>query len=292
MDAPLKTIFDFTDYRRYLREYYAWAKSNQRGFSHRAFMAKTGMSGPNYFKRVMDGVHNLTDNSIPKFASALELTDSEANYFKYLVYFNQAETLFDKDRFFGILMDLKTPHAHYVLQKAQYDYYTDWFNVAIREMLSFMPYKDNAADMAKRLAPAIPPKKVKKAIELLEGLGLVEKTEDGTYRAASKFILTDPDVQSLFVPKFHQAMARLAEEAITRFPKDERYFSGTTVSISDRTYKEIIELIRATRKEVLRKVGEDQEPERVYHLNMQLFPLTAPASGAPKKGAPKKKRIP
>jgi uncharacterized protein (TIGR02147 family) len=282
MDAPLKSIFDYTDYRRYLREYYAWAKTNKRGFSHRAFMAKTGMSGPNYFKRVMEGAHNLTENSIPKFAAALDLTDSEANYFKYLVFFNQAGTLGEKDRFFGILMDLKTPHAHYVLEKAQYDYYKDWYNIAIREMLSFFPYKGNAQDMGKRLAPPVSPKKVKKSIELLEGLGLIEKADDGTYRAASKFILTDPDVQSLFIPKFHQAMTRMAEEAITRFPKDERYFSSSTVSLSDRTYKEIIELIRGTRKEVLRKVGEDQEPERVYHLNMQLFPLTA--------GAARKKR--
>jgi uncharacterized protein (TIGR02147 family) len=282
MDSALKSIFDYTDYRKYLRDFYAWAKANKRGFSHRAFMAKTGMSGPNYFKRVMDGVHDLTDNSIPKFASALELTDSEANYFKYLVYFNQAATLDEKDRCFGVLMDLKTPHSHYVLEKAQYDYYKDWFNIAIREMLSFFPYKDNAKEMAKRLSPPVPPKKVKKAIELLEGLGLVEKAEDGSYRAASKFVLTDPDVQSLFIPKFHQAMTRLAEEAITRFPKDERYFSSSTVSVSERTYKEIIEVIRATRKEVLRKVGEDQEPERVYHLNMQLFPLTA--------GPAKKKR--
>ncbi len=282
MDTVRKSIFDYTDYRRYLREYYAWAKSHERGFSHRAFMAKTGMSGPNYFKRVMEGVHNLTDNSIPKFASALGLTESEANYFKYLVYFNQAETLEEKDRFFGILMDLKTPHSHYQLEKAQYEYYQDWFNIAIREMLAFLPYKDNAAEMGKRLAPPVPPKKVKKAIELLEGLGLIEKGEDGAYRAASKFILTDPDVQSLFVPKFHQTMTRMAGEAITRFTKDERYFSSSTVSMSERTYKDIIELIRATRKEVLRKVGEDQEPERVYHLNMQLFPLTA--------GAARKKR--
>src|SRR5690606_27464603 len=186
MGAPFKSVFEFTDYRKYLREYYAWAKANRRGFSHRAFMAKTGMSGPNYFKRVMEGVHNLTENSIPKFAAALDLTESEANYFRHLVHFNQAETLEDKDRYFGILMDLKTPHSHYVLEKAQYDYYKDWYNVAIREMLSFLPYKDNAGEMSKRLAPPIPPKKVKKAVELLAELGLIEKSEDGYYRAASK----------------------------------------------------------------------------------------------------------
>jgi hypothetical protein len=55
------------------------------------------------------------------------------------------------------------------------------------------------------------------------------------------------------------------------------------VSLSERTYKEIIELIRATRKEALRKVGEDASPDRVYHLNMQLFPLT---SGKARKRKP------
>jgi uncharacterized protein (TIGR02147 family) len=279
----LKSVFDYTDYRKFLREYYAWAKANQRGFSHRAFMAKTGMSGPNYFKRVMDGVHDLTDNSIPKFVTALDLTDSEAEYFRHLVYFNQADTLEEKDRCFNVLMELKTPHRHTVLEKAQYDYYKDWYNIAIREMLSFFPYKDNPKEMGKRLAPPVQPKKVKKAIELLEALGLVEKGADGSHKASSQFILSNPEVQSLLIPKFHQAMTRLAEEAITRFPKDERYFSSSTVSLSDRTYKEIIEVIRATRKEVLRKVGEDQEPERVYHLNMQLFPLTAAVSKRKRK---------
>lgn len=280
MDALLKSVFHYTDYRKYLRDYYDWAKVNKKGFSHRSFMAKTGMSGPNYFKRVMEGVHNLTDNSIPKFAAALDLSEAEGHYFRHLVYFNQAETLDEKDRFFGVLMDLKAPHSHYVLEKAQYDYYKDWFNIAIREMLSFFPNADDTAAMGKRLAPAVQPKKVKKALELLKELGLVARKEDGTWQTTSTFIHTDPDVQSLLVPKFHQAMTRLAEEAIARFPKEERYFSSSTVSLSEKTYHEIIELIRGTRKEVLRKVGEDQAPERVYHLNMQLFPLT---SGTPKR---------
>jgi uncharacterized protein (TIGR02147 family) len=275
MDVPRKPVFEYTDYRRYLREYYAWAKAHQKGFSHRAFMAKTGMSGPNYFKRVMEGVHNLTENSIPKFTAALGLSEAEASYFRNLVHFNQAGTLEDKDKYFGILMELKSPHSGYLLEQAQYEYYKDWYNVAIREMLAFFPYDGNAAEMGKRLSPPVPPKQVKRAIALLEGLGLIAKGEDGVFRATAKFILTDPDVQSLFIPKFHQAMTRMAGEAITRFPREERYFSSSTVSISERTYLEIIELIRATRKEVLRKAGEDADPDRVYHLNMQLFPLTA-----------------
>ncbi len=100
----MNPIFDYTNYRKYLHDYYKWAKVNVRGFSHRAFLAKAGMSGPNYLKRVMEGVHNLTENSIPKFATAMDLSETEATYFKYLVFFNQGKTLDEKDKYFEILM--------------------------------------------------------------------------------------------------------------------------------------------------------------------------------------------
>lgn len=278
-----KSVFEYTDYRQYLGEYYAWAKEHTRGFSHRSFMAKTGMSGPNYFKRVMEGVHDLTEKSIPKFCTALGLAETEANYFKHLVFFNQAKTLAEKDASFQVLMDLKTPHRQVVLEKAQYDYYQDWYNVAIRETLAFFEYKDNPQELGKLLAPPVQPKRVKKAIELLKTLGLVEKTTEGALKPTSQFVLGNPEVQSLLIPKFHQTMARLAEEAITRFPKSERNFSSSTVSMSAHTYQAVTEIIQNTRKEILRKVGEDIEPDRVYHLNMQLFPLTVATSKRKRK---------
>jgi uncharacterized protein (TIGR02147 family) len=272
----LKPIYEFTDYRRYLQEYYAWAKANKRGFSHRAFLKKAGMSGPNYLKRVMEGEHNLTDNSIPKFTQAMDLDEKQANYFKHLVYFNQAKTLDEKDRYFAELMELKTPveDTRRVLEKDQYDYYLHWYNVAIREMLAFFPFADNPAEMGKQLNPSVPTKKVKLALDLLKRLEMIELKEDGTWRAAADFVKSNPDIDSLLLPKFHQAMAKLAEEAITRFPKEERHFSSVTVSLSPPTYHKIIEIIRTARKQALEAVAQDPGPSRVYHLNLQLFPLT------------------
>ena len=80
-------------------------------------------------------------------------------------------------------------------------------------------------------------------------------------------------------------MGRLAVDAVERIPKNERYFSGTTVSISPPTFRSCIEKIRALRQEILDAVAKDPSPERVYHLNMQLFPLT---SGPRKRGRRKK----
>lgn len=282
----VQSLFQYSDYRLFLRDYYAWAKANKKGFSHRYFLTKAGMSGPTYLKRVMEGQHDLTDRSIPKFTAALELNEAEAEFFRHLVYFNQARTVAEKDKHFHRLMALKSPNAEQMLEKAQYEYYRDWFNIAIREMLAIVPFTgSNYADLAKRLAPPLLPKKVKRAIALLLELGLIQRGEDGRYRATTAFVRTDPGVQSLLLPKFHQAMAHLAEEAVARFSKQERYFSGTTVSLSEPTYQRITGLIQQTQQEIVKLVGDDPGPDRVYHLNMQLFPLTSPP---PRRGRRKK----
>jgi uncharacterized protein (TIGR02147 family) len=282
----MPSIFDYTDYRRYLQDYYAWAKAHKRGFSHRSFLSKAGMSGPTYLKRVMEGQHDLTGSSVPKFAKALELLPQQAEFFEALVFFNQAQTLSEKDRYFSRLMELKAPRNTAVLETSQYDYYKNWYNIAIREILAILPYKDNAQEIARQLMPSIQPKQVKKALELLDTLGLVKEGPDGALHASTAVLKTDPSIDSLLIPRFHQTMARLGVEAVERFHKTERYFSGSTLSISPAMYSVIIEKIRALRRELLEAVAADPSPERVYHLNMQLFPLT---SGPRKRGRKKKK---
>jgi uncharacterized protein (TIGR02147 family) len=280
----MPSIFEYTDYRRYLREYYEWAKVHKPGFSHRSFLKRAGMSGPAYLKRVMEGRHGLTDLSIPKFAAALELDATEKKFFAALVHFNQAQTLAQKDLYFTRLMDIKTPRKTATLEPAQYEYYKDWYNVAIRETLAFMPYRDNAEEIAKRLTPPVQPGKVKKAVELMQRLGLVTEGPDGAWRASTAVLKTDPNISSLFIPRYHQSMAKLGAEAVERFHKEERYFSGTTLSVSAQMYPVIIEKIRALRAEIMEYVTAGASPEQVYHLNMQLFPLTSkPAKRGRKK---------
>lgn len=282
----MPSVFDYTDYRHYLRDYYAWAKRNKSGFSHRAFLAKAGMSGPTYLKRVMEGRHDLTRNSLPKFAKALELAPHEAQYFEALVGFNQATTPDGKDLHFKQLMELAPARSQATLDRGQYEYYHDWYNVAVRELLSIMPWRGNALEFSRQLTPPVPPGKVKKAIELLQSLGLLTSVPGEGLRPAKALLKTDPNMESLLLPRFHLSMAKLGMEALNRFPRHERYFSGTTVSVSRETYEILVEKIRAMRRELMDHVQADPAPERVYHLNMQLFPL----STGPRKRGRKKKR--
>lgn len=276
----MKSLYHYSDYRSYLQDYYQWAKQHLKGFSHRSFLQKAQMSGPNYLKRVMEGEHNLTDNSIPKFARALGLSTVEESFFRELVLFNQATSLEEKDRHFATLVKLKEIRNRHVIDQAQYEYYRQWYNVALREALSFFRYENNPDLLGRFIEPRVSASRVKKSLALLESLGLIEKRDDGSYVQTARALSADPGYRSLLIPKFHESMARLGMDAIDRHPTDVRNFTSVTMSLSEESYRKITEILTQTRARITERVDAEPAPDRIYHLNLQLFPLSR---GGPRK---------
>ena len=72
----------------------------------------------------------------------------------------------------------------------------------------------------------------------------------------------------------HHEMANFADEAINRFSASERNFTGLTMGISEDDYKLILQELDTCRKRVAQIALNSRGTERVYRLNLQLFPLT------------------
>jgi len=84
------SIFEYDDYRAYLRDLYEHLKKTGTHFSYRSFSSKAGFRSPNILKLVIDGKRNLSPQSVQKFARALNLKKDEAEFFRILVNLNQA----------------------------------------------------------------------------------------------------------------------------------------------------------------------------------------------------------
>src|SRR3954469_11829187 len=98
--APATNVFEFLDYRAFLRAYYTAEKARRPAFSHRFFSRLAGLRSPNFLKLVMDGERNLGPETVPKFSHAIGLTGESAAFFADLVTFTQAESVADKNRAF------------------------------------------------------------------------------------------------------------------------------------------------------------------------------------------------
>jgi uncharacterized protein (TIGR02147 family) len=81
-------VFSHLDYRRFLRDHFAFAQA--RGLSLRGFARRAGIRSPSFLKSVMEGHKTIAEDTAVRVARARRLEGNGALYFVRLVAFNQA----------------------------------------------------------------------------------------------------------------------------------------------------------------------------------------------------------
>lgn len=88
----MKSVVEYDDYRRFLRDYYQERKRTQSGgYSYERFAQDAGAKSPNFFQLVIEGKRNLTLETLHRTADALGLEGVERDSFEWLVNENQTE---------------------------------------------------------------------------------------------------------------------------------------------------------------------------------------------------------
>lgn len=271
-------IFEYTDYRKYLKDYYDDCKNRNQSFSYNGLSIKAGLKSKGTLHDVLHGKRNLSKQSVVKLAMALGLRRNEADYFENLVFFNQATELKERNYFYermeAVKPDGQEEKEVQQLRKDQYEFYSKWYHSAIRSLIDMYPFKDDYAWLARNVYPAILPHQAKKSVELLEKLGLIEKKEDEFYKLAQQSITTGGEVRNLAALNFHKEAMHLAENCLDQLSVDERHISGLTLGFSKETYQNICDEIKTFRSKIIQLVEKDNEADRAYQLNFHFFPIT------------------
>jgi len=268
-------IFRYSDYRKFLKILFEFRKDKNRHFTFRLFSKRAGLASPSALKEVIEGKKNLTHKSVLKFALGFGLNKGETEYFTQLVFFNQSKTEKEKNQYYREILRFQQVRKGKTLTASQYQYYTNWFNSAIRELVATKGFKQDPEKIANTLVPKIKTGEAKKALELLLSLGLLKRGPDGKISQSSAKLEVDPDVTSLSIRNFNRSMIERGKEAIERFPQELREVSGLTLSLSKSSIPEIKSLVREFKKQILNyAVNDAREAEEVYQLNFQFFPLS------------------
>ncbi len=266
-------VYEYLDYRAFLRDAYTDLKQRQRGFSYRWFAQRAGMSSPNFLKLVIDGARNLTARSADRFADALGLNTQESAFFRELVAFGQAGTAAEKNEHYDRIGAYRRHRAVKRLERSAFEYLSKWYYPAIRELVSCNGFREDPDWIASRLQPAITPKQAKRAVELLLRLGFLQRDDRGRLVHGEALLSTGPEVRSLAVGNFHRQMMTRAAESIETVPPDKREVSGTTVALSAEAFEMFKAKIQQLRAELLELSAEESSPTRVVQFNFQAFPL-------------------
>jgi uncharacterized protein (TIGR02147 family) len=278
MEPP--NIYQYLDYRAYLKDLFEFRKQKSKNFSYRYFSGKAGFASPNFLKLVIDGERNITNESIAKIAKGFGLNKQEREFLENLAFMNQASDHDGTDHYYKKMMAMRGFVKIHQLEKNRYTYFSKWYYPVVREVIMFGDRKHNPAQIAVMLKPPITPKEAEKALKLLSDLELINQDEDGIWSQNEQAISTGPEVKSLLAAKFHKAMIAKAVEALDRLPAAERDISGVTISINHNRISDIKKKVAAFRKELLELACNDQDPPtQVLQVNLQVFSLSSLITG-------------
>ncbi|MCB1214466.1 MAG: TIGR02147 family protein, partial [Deltaproteobacteria bacterium] len=277
--ANQPSIFSYLDYRLYLKDWYQLAKASRASFSFRAFSQRSGFASPNFFKLVMDGQRNLTEASLKKFVKGLGLNKQEQDFFRYLVFFTQAKSSSEKDRYYKLLIQSKKFKQLKPLEKKQYNYYSAWYHPVIRELITAADFDGTADFLVKRIKPIISLAQAEASLELLKNLGLIRLNKKNKWEQSDSVLSTGAEVKSVVLFNYHKNLLSLSQEVLEKTPAKERDISAMTLGLSRDKIPLIKQKIQKFRQEILKLVSDETQTEEVLQLNIQMFPVTSKSEG-------------
>jgi uncharacterized protein (TIGR02147 family) len=270
----INSIYQYLDYRNFLTDWFKEKKKKNPRYSIRAF-ARSLKLNAGTVTRILQGKRNISKKVITRIIEHFKLRQKEAEYFELLVIFNQSKKAEEKRIYYERIMNfLKVNHKK--IEAGQYEYFNQWYNIAVREILNFYPFDGDFSTLAKFLEPRIKPGQAKNAVKLLEKLRLIKKNKKGTYRLSDSFITTGEKWKGTAIHAFQMAMAELGKKSLDRFPKGERDISTLSLGLSPQGLARIREVLKETRKQIMAISKSEKKVNRAYQLNFHLFPLSKP----------------
>lgn len=270
--SMMKSVIEYEDYRLFMSDFYQWKKRTS-AFSWREFTKKGGFTSPNYMKLVCEGKSGLSKVGVERAADAMDLVGVEREYFRALVKFCQAKKDVDKKLAYAEMKEIANAHKVRVLEGDAFSFYESWKYPVLRELAPMMPGA-KPSDLAKACVGAFTAEEVRDALAFLTRARFLKKLADNVYEQKDRSLQISTAALPMLVRNMHKEMAHFAEDSVEKFARDERNFTGVTMGIDEEDYAQIVKELDACRKKIVSIATAKKGGNRVYRLNMQLFPLT------------------
>ena len=268
-------VFDYLDYRRFLREALAVEKKSGRVSGLRDVAGYLGLKSAGHVSWILQGKRDLMQHLVPSMVKLLNLEPVEGRYLALLVSHNDTVVAEDRRRIFGELVALHAAQKTLVGDAAA-EYWTAWQNAVIRELVAIHSFRrGDAGKIGRLLVPEVPANRVEESLDLLERLGMIGCGEDGCWYRTESILSTGQKWTHQAIRAFQMSILELSLRALVEISKERRDISTVTFSISRERFKKVQARVQEFRQEILALCRTDPDPEAVYHLAIQLFPASA-----------------
>lgn len=270
----MKSIFTYSDYREYIKDAIREKQEKNGSYSYRSVASHLGI-GSGTLSRIINGSRHLGSALLPKMVVFLGLKRREAEYFSLLVSFELLNDEEQRRQCYRDLLKMRNERPALVPEE-RHQFFEKWYHVALYELMRIVKKPADCAAIGSMLLQPLTESKTRKTIELLKRLGYLKEDAEGNSFTAEPFLTTGETWESVAIHAFQVAMSDMATRALDAVPKEERDFSTLTMALSEESFEKIREVVKKARAEIAQIERECVNPERVYQVNFQCFPLTVP----------------
>jgi len=273
-DPTAVNIYSYVDFKKFLSDAYDRKAAGDLRFSKTWICRQLGLpNSRSFFSDIISGKKQLSKAKMELVIPIFGLDGDEAQYFRFLVLYNQTMVKDEKEFYLDQLIALnRTPWL--LVDRSAYEFYREWYTSAIRAYLDIADVKDDEHEkIAKALYPPVSVPQVKSAMELLKRLSFIRKDADGNWKPGEKIIFSRSDANDALIKRYQAKCVELGLSALYDADLQPKTFATRTLSVSSDIYVKIEKKLQKFLSEVRSLVHKDEKPaDRLCQLNIQLFP--------------------
>lgn len=271
--AKAPQIFDYHDYRKYLRDWLEFSKSQATKHSLRSLARAAGLS-PAYLSMILAGTRNFSLESLEQLIPILELTPQEEQHLRNLKVIADSENQEERMLALGALQRASGYRDNHSRELEAYRYLTNWYYVAIREAVNLPDFKADPHWIKDKLKFSVSIAEIQTALDFLIAHKFIVKNTRGNYELPQKQIDCFGGVYKIALSEFHKEMFGLASQSIDATPRQKRNITFHTMAIAEKNFEKLREILDSALVQVEKMGAAESTPDSVYHVTFACFPLT------------------
>ena len=251
------------DYRQFLKAEYERRNSNNPSYSMRAFANQLGLH-VGTLSAVINGTRHLTPQKAKQVCEKLKL--SQENTFVFLSSLNSKRHGLKE-----LAQITYAPVEQLVSDRKGAEIIAEWEHYALLCLIETTDFRSDTSWISQRLG--INEQRTKKIINNLISQEMLEYDQFKNLKYVHTKIGTPDDYVDIATRQAHKEKLDMAKEKLDEVPIELRGFFSETMAINMNKLQEAKELMREFKRR-LAALLESGERQEVYHIAMQLFPLS------------------
>lgn len=272
-------IYNYTDYRAFLKDYIKAQKTLIPHYSLGLWSRKMGISSTSVLVNVLTGKRNPGPSLQKKIIGHFNFDQAEIEYFKDLVKLSKMTS--DPRLALGMMEKMKRQNNQddlKVLNESAYTTTTKLSYQTLIAMVQLPEFKEDAEWIAKKMDLQMSASEIQTALQDLINFGVLVRNEQGQLKVAAKKVKASQALPENAQLQLQTEVLETAKMSLRTHALTERDFSARCLNIREENLPMLKEYIKEFQDKIAELFEESTSSSKVYLVNVNLMPLTKTAT--------------